>query len=337
MIFFRSDYSQGAHPRVLEALVNTNLEHADGYGEDEHCRNAAHIIRKQIGTEDADVHFFVGGTPANFTSISAFLRPHEAVIAPRSSHIYTHETGAVEATGHKIIPHVTDDGKLYPSHIEETLLEHEDEHMVKPKLAYISNTTEIGTIYTKAELTELSETCRKNDLYLYLDGARLGCALTAPGNDLMLSDIASLVDAFYIGATKNGALFGEALIIINPVLKPDFRFIMKQQCGLLAKGRLLGVQFEALFQDGLYFKLAEHSNALAKMLREGISSKGYSFLVDSPTNQIFPIMPKALVEKLEEKYFFYRWKPMDENHICIRLVTSWGLTEEDVTSFLQDI
>jgi threonine aldolase len=209
--------------------------------------------------------------------------------------------------------------------------------MVKPKLASISNSTEIGTIYTKAELTALSETCRKNGLWLYIDGARLGCALTAPGNDLTLSDIASLTDAFYIGGTKNGALFGEALIITNPKLKPDFRFIMKQQCGLLAKGRLLGVQFEALFNDGLYFKLAEHSNALANQLRNGISSKGYDFLVDSPTNQIFPIMPNALVEKLEEKYFFYRWKPMGEDKICIRLVTSWGSSEEDVISFLNDI
>ena len=337
MIFFRSDYSQGAHPKVLEAIVNTNLEHSDGYGEDEHCRNAAQIIKKQIGNEDADVHFFVGGTPANFTSIAAFLRPHEAVVAPRSSHIYTHETGAVEAAGHKIVPNVSNDGKLLPRHIEETLLEHEDEHMVKPKLASISNSTEIGTIYTKAELTALSETCRKNGLWLYIDGARLGCALTAPGNDLTLSDIASLTDAFYIGGTKNGALFGEALIITNPRLKPDFRFIMKQQCGLLAKGRLLGVQFEALFNDGLYFKLAEHSNALANQLRNGISSKGYDFLVDSPTNQIFPIMPNALVEKLEKKYFFYRWKPMGEDKICIRLVTSWGSSEEDVISFLNDI
>jgi threonine aldolase len=209
--------------------------------------------------------------------------------------------------------------------------------MVKPKLAYISNSTEIGTIYTKAELTELSEICRKNSLYLYMDGARLGCALTASGNDLTMSDIASLTDAFYIGGTKNGALFGEALIIINPRLKPDFRFIMKQQCGLIAKGRLLGVQFEALFKDGLYFKLAEHSNALASKLRSGISSKGYGFLVDSPTNQIFPIMPKALVEKLEEKYFFYRWKPIGEDHICIRLVTSWGSSEEDVISFLHGL
>ena len=337
MIFFRSDYSLGAHPEVLKAIIKTNEEHADGYGEDSFCRNAADMIRGHIKNPDADVHFFVGGTTANFTSIAAFLRPHEAAVAARSSHIYTHETGAVEATGHRIIVFETRDGKIAPEHIKKALSEHEDEHTVKPKLVYISDSTEIGTIYTKAELSALSEACRKHGLYLYLDGARLGCALTARGNDLTLPDIASLVDAFYIGGTKNGALFGEALVIITPELKPDFRYIMKQQCGLLAKGRLLGVQFEALFKDGLYFRLAGHSNALANKLRDGITAKGYGFLVDSPTNQIFPILPKALVEKLEEKYFFYRWQPVGEDMICIRLVTSFGSAEEDVASFLSDI
>ena len=337
MIFFRSDYTQGAHPDVLEALVKTNLEHADGYGKDKFCESAADLIKKQIQNEEADVHFFVGGTPANFTLITAALRPHEAVISPQSGHIFKHETGAIEARGHKVLSHICDDGKLRPYHIEESLREHEDEHTVKPKLVYISNSTEIGTIYTKAELNELSKVCRKNDFYLYVDGARLGCALTAKGNDLTLPDLASLVDAFYIGGTKNGALFGEALVILNPKLKPDFRYIMKQQSGLLAKGRLLGVQFEALFKDGLYFKLAEYSNALANKLRDGISAKGYSFLVDSPTNQLFPILPKTLVEKLEEKYFFYRWQMIDDENICIRLVTSWGLQEDGVSSFLNDI
>jgi len=337
MIFFRSDYSQGAHPEVLVALVNTNFEHADGYGKDKFCESAANLIKQQIQNVDADIHFFAGGTPTNFTLIAAALRKHEAVISPKSGHIFMHETGAIEARGHKIITHVTETGKLLPRHIEESLLEHEDEHMVKPKLVYITNSTEIGTIYTKAELTELSKTCRKHGLYLYVDGARLGCALTAKGNDLTLPELASLVDAFYIGGTKNGALLGEALVILNPELKPDFRYIMKQQSGILAKGRIVGVQFEALFKDGLYFKLAEHSNRLADKLREGITAKGYSFLVDSPTNQIFPIMPKKLVEKLEEKYFFFRWKPIDEENICIRLVTSWGLNENGVTSFLSDI
>jgi threonine aldolase len=337
MIFFRSDYSQGAHPEILEALAKTNFEHADGYGKDTFCESAADLIRNQIKDKDADVHFFVGGTPANFTLIAAALRPHEAVISPKTGHIFVHETGAIEARGHKVITHVTETGKLLPHHIEESLLEHEDEHMVKPKLVYISNSTEIGTIYTKSELTELSNVCRKNNLYLYIDGARLGCALTSRENDLTLPELASLVDAFYIGGTKNGALLGEALVILNPALKPDFRYIMKQQSGLLAKGRLLGVQFEALFKDGLFFRLAEHSNKLADKLRDGISAKGYSFLVDSPTNQIFPILPKKLVEKLEEKYFFYRWKPIDDENLCIRLVTSWGLQEDGVTSFLSDI
>lgn len=337
MIFFRSDYSQGAHPLVLEALAKTNLEHWDGYGLDDHCFGAADTIKSLAGSPGAEVHFMIGGTPANYTSISAFLRPHEAVLASRSAHIYMHETGSVEARGHKVVAFDTPDGKLCPGHIEDALVEHEDEHMVKPKLVYVSDSTEIGTIYTKAELSALSETCRKNGMYLYLDGARLGCALTARGNDLTLPDIASLTDAFYIGGTKNGALFGEALVITNPVLQPEFRYVTKQQCGLLAKGRLLGVQFEALFKDGLYFELAGHSNRLANKLSDGIAAKGYDFLVDSPTNQIFPILPIKLVEKLEEKFFFYRWKPIDENNVCVRLVTSWGSQEQDVDSFLQYI
>ena len=337
MIFFRSDYSQGAHPAVMEALANTNLEHSDGYGLDDHCYSAADMIKSLIQKPDADVHFFTGGTQANYTCIAAFLRPHEAALAPRSAHIYVHETGAVEARGHKVVSFESGDGKIRPKQIEESIIEHEDEHMVKPKLIYISNATEIGTVYTKAELAALSEICKKNDMYLYLDGARLGVALTAKGNDLTMPDIASFADAFYIGGTKNGALFGEAVVIVNPKLKPDFRYITKQQCGLLAKGRLLGVQFEALFKDGLYFRLAEHSNALANKLRDGIAARGYGFLVDSPTNQIFPILPASLVEELEKKYFFYRWTPAEENKMCIRLVTSWGSTEEDVTAFLRDI
>ena len=337
MIFFRSDYSLGAHPQVLKALVDTNLEHSDGYGLDEHCYSAADMIKEQIGNPDAEVHFFVGGTPANFTCITAFLRPHEAVLAPRSAHIYMHETGAIEARGHKVINLASSDGKIRPNQVEESLAEHEDEHMVWQKMIYISQSTESGTVYSKSELTALSELCRKNDMYLYIDGARLGAALTAQGNDMTLRDIASLTDAFYIGGTKNGAMFGEAVVIMNPKLMPDFRYITKQQAGLLAKGRLIGVQFEALFKDGLYFKLAEHSNALANKLRDGIAAKGYGFWVDSPTNQIFPVMPLPLVEKLEEKYFFYRWLPDDGKNVCIRLVTSWGSTEEDVASFLHDI
>ena len=337
MIFFRSDYSQGAHPRVMDALVRTNHEHSDGYCLDEHCYRAADMIREMIKAPEAEVHFFVGGTPANFTCISAFLRPHEAVLAPRSAHIYMHETGAIEARGHRVINFDCPDGKLRPEQLAESLAEHEDEHMVWQKMVYISQSTEIGTVYSKAELTALSEFCRKNGMYLYIDGARLGAALTSEGCDLTLPELASLVDAFYIGGTKNGALFGEAVVLMNPKLTSDFRYITKQQAGLLAKGRLIGVQFEALLEGGLYFELAKHSNTLANRLRDGIAAKGYGFLVDSPTNQIFPIMPLPLVDKLEEKYFFYRWMPDDGKDVCIRLVTSWGSTEEDVESFLKDI
>ena len=223
MYSFKSDYSEGAHPQILEALIRTNLEQTDGYGEDDHCIRAVEAIKHKIGRFDIDVHLLMGGTQTNFTAISAFLRPHEAVVSASTGHICVHETGAIEATGHKIISHPTEDGKLKPSHIQYSLDEHEDEHMAKPKLVYISNSTEIGSIYSKSELQQLSDICRKNRLYLYIDGARLGSALTSEENDLTLSDIASLADAFYIGATKNGALLGEALIICKEELKEEFR------------------------------------------------------------------------------------------------------------------
>lgn len=337
MIFFRSDYSTGAHPHILRALEETNNEHTDGYGEDVFCEEAANVIKEKIGRLDADVHFMIGGTPANLISTSAFLRPHEAVIAPKTGHVYVHETGALEATGHKVIPIITEDGKLRPEHIEHTIIEHEDEHMVLPKMIYISNTTEIGTIYTKEEILALRESCDKHGLIFYMDGARLGSALTSSKNDLTLEDIAEITDAFYIGGTKNGALFGEALIILKESLKKDFRFIMKQRGGLLAKGRLLGVQFRELFRDDLYFDLASHANKMADMLRDGLTAKGINFEIDSPSNQIFPIFTNSEIDELESDFFFYRWHPIDDERTSIRLVTSFSTTEEDVTAFLNRI
>ncbi len=338
MIFFRSDYSAGAHPQILEALGATNFEHTDGYGEDQFTLNAAALIKKRIGKEEVDVHFMVGGTQTNLTAISAFLRPHEAVVSAKTGHICVHETGAIEATGHKVIHLPSEDGKVTPDQIDQCIIEHEDEHMVLPKLLYISNSTEIGTIYSKQELIALRQTLDRHHMYLYMDGARLGSALTSPENtDLTLEDLPYLCDAFYIGGTKNGFLFGEALVIVNPTLKEDFRFIIKQKGGLLAKGRLLSIQFEVMFKNNLYFDLAKKTNDLAEILRKGIKEKGYSFLVDSPTNQLFPILPNTLVEKLEENYFFYRWCPYDENNTVVRLVTSFTSTEDEIHKFLGDI
>ncbi len=338
MIFFRSDYSAGAHPEILKAFETTNFEHTDGYGEDEFCYSAAKLIKEKVGRDDVDVHFLVGGTQTNLTAISAFLRPHEAAVSARSGHICVHETGAIEATGHKIIHLPSPDGKVLPHQIKETIIEHEDEHMVLPKLLYISNSTEIGTIYSKAELKALRESLDKHNMYLYMDGARLASALTSEANkDLRLTDLAEFCDAFYIGGTKNGFLFGEALVIVNDALKKDFRYLIKQRGGMFAKGRLLGIQFETMFKNDLYFDLARKTNDMASMLRKGIAEKGYEFFVDSPTNQIFPIFPTPLVESLEKKYFFYRWCPYGLENTAIRLVTSFTTTEQEINEFLKDI
>ncbi|HWR45080.1 threonine aldolase family protein [Sporomusa sp.] len=247
------------------------------------------------------------------------------------------ETRAIEATGHKIISIEVSDGKLNPDHIKAAVDGHTDEHMVKPKLVYISNPTEIGSIYKKTEMEELSKFCRSNNLILYVDGARLGSALCSEENDMKLSELGALVDAFYIGGTKNGALIGEALIICTDSLKDDFRFHLKQKGALLAKGRLLGIQFLELFRDDLYFELARHANRMADLLRTEISQAGYPFLIHSPTNQIFPILPNWLIAKLQEKYHFYVWTKIDDANSAIRLVTSWATKEEAVLRLVDDL
>lgn len=324
MYSFKNDYSEGAHPRILNALVESNMEQTSGYGEDIYTKKAVELLKQKIKRDDAHIHLFVGGTQANLTAISAFLRPHEAAIAANTGHILVHETGAIEATGHKIISIKVSNGKLSPEDIKPALYEHADEHMVKPKLVYISNSTEIGSIYKKSELEKLSKFCKENKLLLYIDGARLGSALCSEENDVGLSDLAKLADAFYIGGTKNGALMGEAMVICNNSLKEDFRFYIKQKGALLAKGRLLGIQFLELFKDDLYFDLAKHANAMADLLRKEISKAGYSFLTHSPSNQIFPILPNRLIEKLGNKYSFTIWQKSDEYNSVIRLVTSWA-------------
>lgn len=335
MYSFKNDYSEGAHPRILQALADSNLEQEEGYGEDKFTLQAVELIKGHI-CQDADIHLLPGGTQTNFTAISAFLRPHEAVIAAATGHIHVHETGAVEAVGHKIVTVESNSGKLSVEDIQKVLDFHTDEHMVKPRLVYISNSTEVGTIYSRAELQSLRETCINNKLYLFLDGARLGSALTAMDNDLTLADIASLVDAFYIGGTKNGALIGEALVICREELKEDFRYHMKQKGALLAKGRLLGLQFLELFRDNLFFDLASHANNVAALLREGISRAGYDFLTQASSNQLFPILPNRVIAELEKKYGFYVWSRVDENNSAIRLVTSWATKEVVVAEFLED-
>lgn len=337
MYSFKNDYSEGAHPRILSALAETNLVQADGYGLDVYSREAAALIRQRMQQEEADVHFLSGGTQTNLTALSAFMRPHEAAIAAHTGHILVHETGAIEATGHKIISVPSKDGKLTPGKVQEAVESHTDEHMVKPRLVYISNPTEIGSIYTKSELEALSRSCRSRRLILFVDGARLGSALTSRENDLSLADLGHLADAFYIGGTKSGALLGEALVICAEELKADFRFHMKQKGALLAKGRVLGIQFLELFRDDLYFELARHANRLAEVLRDGISREGYPFLLHSPSNQIFPILPNKVIARLEENYSFYVWEKADDAHSAIRLVTSWATREVAVLAFLEDL
>jgi len=337
MYSFKNDYSEGAHPRILNALLESNFEQNEGYGEDHYSIKAIELLKEKIESKDIDIHFLVGGTQTNLTVISAFLRPHEAVISADTGHILVHETGAIEATGHKVISVEVEDGKLRVEHVKNVLEMHTDEHMVKPKLVYISNSTEIGSIYKKQELEELSGFCKENNLILYIDGARLGSALCSEENDLKMSDLSRLADAFYIGGTKNGALLGEALVICKEALKEDFRFHIKQKGAMLAKGKLLGIQFLELFRDKLYFDLASHANKLATLLINEIETMGYKFLVHSPSNQVFPILPNKVIEKLQEKYSFYMWSKVDDENSSIRLVTSWATKEDAVKAFIEDL
>lgn len=334
---FKNDYSEGAHPQILNALVESNFEQEEGYGLDGYTLKAKEILKKRFNRQDIDVHFFSGGTQTNLTAISAFLKPYEAILAANTAHILVHETGAIEATGHKIISIETEDGKLTPLNIKQIFDIHTDEHMVKPRLVYISNSTEIGTIYKKNELEELKDFCVKNNLILYMDGARLGSALCSLENDLELKDLPELLDAFYIGGTKHGALLGEALVICDNNLKKDFRYHMKQKGALLAKGRLIGIQFLELFKDNLYFTLARHANKMTDILRNELGNLNIKFLIDSPSNQIFPILPYTYIEELQKKYSFYVWKKVDEEHAAIRMVTSWATKEENVLSFIEEV
>ena len=334
MIRFDCDYLEGAHPAILQKLIETNMDQTIGYEVDPYCEAAAEKIRAACACPGAAVHFLVGGTQTNTTVIYSLLRPWEGVLSADTGHINCHESGAIEGTGHKVIALPGQDGKLTAEMVENAFeawkADASWEHIVKPGMVYISHPTETGTLYTLAELTALSETCRRLRLPLYLDGARLGYGLAAEGTDITLPDVARLCDIFYIGGTKVGALFGEALVIPDPALIPDIRSLIKQRGGLLAKGRLLGIQFDVLFTDGLYFKLGKHAMDLARTLREGFAAKGYSFMCDSPTNQQFPILSYEQIERLSKDFSFDDYGPADAHHRYVRFCTSWATTKEDV-------
>lgn len=337
MYSFTNDYSEGAHESILKALLQSNLTQSSGYGLDEYSEKAKDILKNVLKNDNIDIHFIPGGTQVNLICISSFLKQYEAAIAANTGHIAVHETGAIEACGHKVITANSNNGKLTVDKIEKILKIHNDEHMVKPRLVYISNSTEIGTIYKKQELVDLYTYCKENELLFFIDGARIGSAITSIENDLQLSDFVNLCDVFYIGGTKNGALFGEALVICNDSLKKDFRYNIKQKGALLAKGRLLGIQFIELFKDDLFFKLAKHANEMATLLQNAFIEEDYKLLIKSSTNQIFPILPNSKIEKLREKYSFGTWEEYDENHTVIRLVTSWATDKVKVLEFIEDL
>ena len=333
---FANDYSELAHPDVLAAMSAVATKQFEGYGLDEFCDHARGLIFEKVKSKTADVHFVSGGTQANLIMVAAALLPHEAVVAAGSGHVSMHETGAIEATGHKVCTLPGKAGKICPEGIQEILDAHTDEHMVKPRLVYISQSSELGTVYTKAELIALAGFCHSHGLYLYIDGARLGAALNSPACDLAYQDLASLADAFYIGGTKNGAVFGEALVICREELKKDFRFHLKQRGALLAKGAAIGIQFSALLSNGLYDRLAQQANASGDKLAKGIKALGFELFCEAQTNQVFAILPADTVLQLHQLYDFLDWQPMGEQTV-VRLVTSWATPESAVQQLLEDL
>lgn len=337
MISFKNDYSEGALPYVMEALLKTNMDQTVGYGDDEYTEEAVAAIKEKIGCDDCYIRLLVGGTQTNLLTIAHSLRPHEAVIAPTTGHISVHEAGAIEATGHKVIEIPTENGKLDVPSVKKMVELHMDFHMVQPKMVYISNPTEIGTIYSKQELVDLYNYCKEAGLYLYLDGARLASALTSVKNDIELTDYPKYTDAFYIGGTKCGLLFGEALVLINKELRQhNFIHITKQRGATLAKGRLLGVQFKELFTGDRYLEVGKHSNETAMEIKKMLLDNGVKLKTDSYTNQQFPILPNKMIEELEKKYRYEFWEKIDDEHSAIRFVTSWATKVEDVEELKKD-
>lgn len=335
---FLDDYSEGCHPNILNKLLETNLEQQTAYGFDDYSNKAKQLIKDKIDNQEIEIFFVTGGTQANLIIGSSILRSHEAIISVDTGHIIGREAGALEATGHKVISIPSSNGKLDIEKIQTALDNHNHApHMVKPKLVYISNATEIGTIYTKNELQEISKFCKEKNLYLFLDGARLGAALCSVYNDVTLKDLSKLTDIFTLGATKNGALFGEAIIINNANLIEDFNINIKQRGALLAKGRTLGIQFLELFKDDLYFKLAKRANELSLVISDTFVQKNYKLFDTTQTNQIFLILPNTLIKELEEKFSFYVWEKHDENHSVVRIVTSWISDEEKIQELIDSL
>lgn len=334
MLYFNNDYNEICHPSVLKKLTEMASVQMPGYGMDQSCSKAAELIRRKCDAPDAAVHFLVGGTQTNLTVIAASLRPHQGVISADSGHINVHETGSIEATGHKVIPVPSKDGKVQPALaaqiVESQRLSADAEHIVQPKMVYISNPTEYGTLYSLAELKALSEMCKNYGLYLFVDGARMGYGLAASENDISLADYARLCDAFYIGGTKVGAMFGEAVVIPNKSIAEDFRYLMKQRGGMLAKGWLLGLQFEALFENDLYYEISAHADRLADKVRHTLQSLGYALYLPGTTNQIFVTLPDALLSELAKDFTFANWEKPDKDHTTVRFCTSWATTEENV-------
>ncbi len=332
---FMDDYSEGCHPRILDALSETNLVQQIAYGEDSYSQEARALMHKELGSDKAVIYFVASGTLANIIITASCLRPHEAIIAPATGHMAVREAGAIEATGHKIITLPTDDGKLTPGDLQKALDENAHyPHVAKPRMVYISNATETGRFYTKAELVALSTFCRNNNLLLFIDGARLGAALTAKDNDVTLKDIAKLADIFWLGGTKMGALIGEAIVINTPSLVDGFLINIKQRGGLLAKGRVVGIQFRELFKDGLFYDVCGRTNRLAAYFSSQIEEAGFELSEKPETNQIFAILPNALIKKLEQKFGFYNWAPVDDDHTVIRLVTSWTTDKTQIDEFI---
>lgn len=347
MIYFNSDYLEGAHPCILELLQQTNMVQTDGYGEDDYCEKARALIREACQTPDALVQFLVGGTQTNMTVISAALRPHQGVLCARTGHINVHETGAVESFGHKVLALPGNNGKVTADEVRQYVSVHRMdpafEHMVQPGMVYISHPTETGTLYTRAELTALSEACRELGLYLFLDGARLAYGLAASDSDLDLPTIARLCDVFYIGGTKCGALMGEAVVITHEALKKDFRYLMKQKGGMLAKGRLLGLQFIGLFEKGLvdsadcatlYEEVGRHTIYLADKLRKAICEMGISFYNENTTNQIFIVLEDRQIAEISKEFSLGYTERVDDTHSVMRICTSWATKEENVDALI---
>lgn len=340
MYYFNNDYSEIAAPEILAALAREASTSQMGYGLDDQSRVAAELIRRELSMDSLPteaIHFVVGGTQANLLLIGSVLKSYEAVIAVETAHINVHETGAIEGQGHKVLTAKSQNGKLSVAAIESIVHAHRDEHMVKPRMVYISQTTELGTIYQHAELAALRDCCDRLGLYLYVDGARIASAVEAETADLSLADIASFSDAFTIGGTKNGLLFGEALVLVRPEWQRDFRYEIKHRGAMLAKGFISGIQFRALFEDGLFYRLARHANQQAMKLAAAMSSAGIDFSVEPQSNQLFPILSQSQIQKLQRDFVFSIQDEINDSHSIVRFVCSWATSDEAVTALTHAI